>query len=57
MTNIPRRLALGLLAAPALGPALVPRLARGQSGEWPRRTVRYINPYPPGGPTDTLSRL
>lgn len=33
------------LAAPVLGQAA-----------WPTQTVRYINPYPPGGPTDTLSR-
>ncbi len=45
-----RRAALGLL--PALA---TPALA--QSGDWPNRPVRYINPYPPGGPTDTLSRI
>ncbi|WP_043359266.1 tripartite tricarboxylate transporter substrate binding protein [Belnapia sp. F-4-1] len=45
-----RRAVLGLLPALA-APALA------QSGDWPNRTVRYINPYPPGGPTDTLSRL
>jgi tripartite-type tricarboxylate transporter receptor subunit TctC len=26
-------------------------------GAYPNRTVRYINPYPAGGPTDTLSRI
>jgi tripartite-type tricarboxylate transporter receptor subunit TctC len=26
-------------------------------GTYPNRPVRYINPYPAGGPTDTLSRL
>ncbi|MBL6458268.1 tripartite tricarboxylate transporter substrate binding protein [Belnapia sp. T6] len=45
-----RRVALGLLPALA-APALA------QSGAWPNRPVRYINPYPPGGPTDTLSRI
>ena len=46
MMSISRRTALALpLAAPALAqPA------------WPAQSVRYINPYPPGGPTDTLSR-
>jgi hypothetical protein len=29
--------------------------ARAQAA-WPSRPVRYINPYPAGGPTDTLSR-
>lgn len=43
---ISRRAALALpLATPAMAqPA------------WPTQSVRYINPYPPGGPTDTLSR-
>src|SRR5262249_18504715 len=30
--------------------------ARAQAA-WPAKPVRYINPYPAGGPTDTLSRL
>ena len=50
--HLPRRAALGLLPALAL-----PAVARAEAGEWPNRPVRYINPYPPGGPTDTLSRL
>ena len=33
-----------------------PRLARAQA-PWPAQPVRYINPYPAGGPTDTLSRI
>ncbi len=41
-----------LLAAPPLAGA-----ARAQGNDWPNRPVRYINPYPPGGPTDTLSRI
>jgi tripartite-type tricarboxylate transporter receptor subunit TctC len=31
--------------------------AHAQGADWPNRPVRYINPYPAGGPTDTLSRL
>jgi tripartite-type tricarboxylate transporter receptor subunit TctC len=56
--RLSRRTALGLL--PALA---VPAVARAQAGgaqaggDWPNRTVRYINPYPAGGPTDTLSRV
>jgi tripartite-type tricarboxylate transporter receptor subunit TctC len=47
---LPRRTQLAAaLAAPAI--------ARAQGAEWPSRAVRYINPYPPGGPTDTLSRI
>ena len=56
MPPFQRRGALALaagLAAPA------PARAQGTAGGagWPNRPVRYINPYPPGGPTDTLSRL
>jgi tripartite-type tricarboxylate transporter receptor subunit TctC len=47
-----RRVALAGLAGTLAAPALV----RAQ-GTYPSRPVRYINPYPAGGPTDTLSRL
>jgi tripartite-type tricarboxylate transporter receptor subunit TctC len=50
--GIGRRVALGGLAGTLAAPALV----RAQ-GTYPNRPVRYINPYPAGGPTDTLSRL
>jgi len=49
-----RRAMLALGGAFALPPLT---RAEAQSAEWPSRTVRYINPYPPGGPTDTLSRI
>lgn len=50
---IRRRAVLGgALAAPMLAAGI----ARAQD-TWPNRTVRYINPYPAGGATDTLSRL
>jgi tripartite-type tricarboxylate transporter receptor subunit TctC len=42
----------GLLAAPWI----IGGTARAQAA-WPYKPVRYINPYPAGGPTDTLSRL
>lgn len=38
----------GLLARPALVSA---------QGSYPNKPIRYINPFPAGGPTDTLSRL
>jgi tripartite-type tricarboxylate transporter receptor subunit TctC len=54
-----RRRALGLVGG-VLGvltaPWIVSSAARAQAA-WPNRPVRYINPYPAGGPTDTLSRL
>jgi tripartite-type tricarboxylate transporter receptor subunit TctC len=35
----------------------MPGIARAQTGDWPRRSVRYINPFPAGGSTDVLSRI
>ena len=51
-----RRRALGQIGAILASPWIIGSEARAQAA-WPNRTVRYINPYPPGGPTDTLSRL
>lgn len=51
--RVPRRALAAALALPAIGS---PGIAGAQSSNWPSQTVRYINPYPPGGPTDTLSR-
>ena len=51
-TGIGRRSMLGGVAGALSAPAIV--LAEGT---YPSRAVRYINPYPAGGPTDTLSRL
>ncbi len=47
-----RRAALTLLATPLIMPGLA--LA---AGAWPSRPVRYINAFPAGGATDTLSRV
>ena len=36
----------------------IPATGQGQPGaDWPTQPVRYINIFPPGGATDTLSRL
>jgi tripartite-type tricarboxylate transporter receptor subunit TctC len=51
-----RRGALGRIAATLAAPWIVSSESRAQ-GAWPVKPVRYINPYPAGGPTDTLSRL
>ena len=48
---VPRRAFVGGL----LGTLAAPAIVHGEGG-YPNRTVRYINPYPAGGPTDTLSR-
>ena len=41
-----------MIAAPMIGSGI----ARA-ADEWPNKPVRYINVFPPGGPTDTLSRI
>jgi len=51
-----RRRALGLVGGVLASPWIIGSAARAQAA-WPNRPVRYINPYPAGGPTDTLSRL
>jgi len=40
----------------AAAPFLASGIARA-ADDWPNRPVRYINVFPPGGPTDTLSRI
>ncbi|WP_254453656.1 tripartite tricarboxylate transporter substrate binding protein [Siccirubricoccus sp. G192] len=49
--GITRRLALAGLAAAPLTPAAA------QTAEWPSRPVRFVVPYPPGGPTDIMGRV
>jgi tripartite-type tricarboxylate transporter receptor subunit TctC len=49
---LPRRAAILGLAAAGLAPA-----ARAQTGDWPNRPIRWINPGPAGGAGDVLSRL
>ena len=54
-----RRAALGAIAGALATPVVgTPTPGRAQPGaEWPSQPVRYINIFPPGGATDTLSRL
>ena len=47
-----RRAALTLFATPLIMPGRALAL-----GAWPSRPVRYINAFPAGGATDTLSRI
>jgi len=55
MRRVPltRRRALALTTA---APFVASGIARA-ADDWPNRPVRYINVFPPGGPTDTLSRI
>ena len=59
-TNAPRQPARRAVLAPIGGllaaPFILGSQARAQAA-WPVRPVRYINPFPAGGATDTLSRL
>ena len=43
-----------LLSTPAL--LALPGIARAQSGPWPNRPVRILNPYAPGGASDIIVR-
>lgn len=44
------------IVAGMVGTIVAPAIVRAES-EYPSRPVRYINPFPAGGPTDTLSRI
>src|SRR6476659_4133871 len=51
-----RRTLLTILGGSIATPLLAPELAFAQEA-WPTRTVRYVNGFPAGGATDTLSRI
>jgi tripartite-type tricarboxylate transporter receptor subunit TctC len=53
---VTRRTLLSLLGGSVAAPLLLPRAAFEQEA-WPARTVRYVNGFPAGGATDTLSRI
>src|SRR6202048_4410981 len=46
----------GSIAAPLATSFVAPRIAVSQEA-WPARPVRYVNGFPGGGATDTLSRI
>ena len=53
---LPRRRALLLSGGALAAPMLSAGVARAVD-DWPNKPVRYINIFPAGGPTDTLSRI
>lgn len=53
---VSRRTVLNMLGASAAAPLLAPGMASSQEA-WPTRSVRYINGFPAGGATDSLSRI
>src|SRR5947209_20563841 len=55
-TPVSRRTLLTILGGSIATPLLAPDFAFAQEA-WPTRTVRYINGFPAGGATDTLSRI
>src|SRR2546421_9792094 len=55
-TPVSRRTLLTILGGSIATPLLAPDFAFAQEA-WPARTVRYVNGFPAGGATDTLSRI
>jgi tripartite-type tricarboxylate transporter receptor subunit TctC len=47
---------LAILGGSIATPLVAPRIAFAQAA-WPTRAVRYVNGFPAGGATDTLSRI
>jgi len=55
-TRVNRRKLLGLFGGAIAAPYLAPRTLFAQEA-WPTRPVKYVNGFPAGGATDTLSRI
>ncbi|MPZ31554.1 MAG: hypothetical protein GEV13_11270 [Rhodospirillales bacterium] len=53
---LPRRRVLAAAGGAPASPIIASGVARAQA-DWPAKSVRYINPFPPGGATDVLSRI
>src|SRR5436309_16003294 len=56
LTAVNRRTLLTMFGGSIATPVLAPRIAFSQEA-WPARQVRYVNGFPAGGATDTLSRI
>ena len=55
-TRVNRRKLLGLFGGAIAAPYLAQRTLFAQEA-WPTRPVKYVNGFPAGGATDTLSRV
>src|SRR5258707_11776305 len=55
-TPVSRRTLLTILGGSVAAPLMAPQIVSSQEA-WPVRTVRYVNGFPAGGATDTLSRI
>ena len=55
-TSVNRRTLLTLLGGSIAAPFVAPHMACAQEA-WPTRSVRYVNGFPAGGATDSLSRI
>jgi len=55
-SSVSRRRALTLAGGALAAPMVASGIVRA-ADDWPNKPVRYINTFPPGGPTDTLSRI
>ena len=54
--SVNRRSVLTMLGGSVAAPLIAPHTASAQEA-WPTRQVRYVNGFPAGGATDTLSRI
>ena len=54
--SVNRRTLLTILGGSIAAPFVAPRVTSAQEG-WPARPVRYVNGFPAGGATDSLSRI
>ena len=58
MSALRRRAVLaGTVAASVSVPAIVKAQNMAQVADWPKGTIKFIVPFPPGGSTDPIARI